>query len=219
MRAAWKTLEESKAAAVVANDAADLLKKFVLTKEGAVHEMGHAGVGDFIWRMMGDVFYQTVAAVRGDVAGGGNEDRDALGALLSSWREREAGMFPTMPNGLVFGSAAVRSGAGFWTTGRGKRELFERARVESVDHGSRTVAVSEGKASLNAPLMARVFELLPQARSIVHGHVQLAGLPTLEWAQPGTVADSLRTVRGSFNIDRHGCFVALDAQGRQIDWS
>lgn len=218
MRAAWKTLEESKAAAVVANDASDLLKKYVLTKEGAVHEMGHGGVGDFLWKMMGDEFYATikVESSRSEVDG---QAREELEVLLESWRTKEPGMFPQMPGGLVFGSAAVKCGNGFWTTGRGKRELLERAKVESVDHAARKVAVSEGKASLNAPLMAAVFEALPLARSIIHGHVQRQGLPTLDWAQPGTVADSRREVRGSFNIDKHGCFIVLDGQGRQMDWS
>jgi hypothetical protein len=36
------------------------------------------------------------------------------------------------------------------------------------------------------------------------------GLPTLPWATPGTVRDSIRKANGSFNIDSHGAFLVFD---------
>lgn len=212
MRAAWETLTSSRATAVVANDATDLQTKYVRTKEGAVHKMANADLAAFLWERMAEEHYRTV-----QVHGSPFPDMKAynqLGELLRRFNKERPDLFVTTPEGMVFGTAAVRDDqGGFWTTGRGKHELDERVRVGHVDHASKTVYAEGAKASLNAPLLDMVFRQLPQAQAIVHGHLQDSSLPTLAYAQPGTVQDSLREVVGSFNIAEHGCFYVLDETG------
>ncbi len=218
MRAAWETLVGSKATAVIANDATQLSQKYVLTREGAEHPMLDDELPDFLWSLMLDEHYRTevlLATASRDESGCAQ-----LGRLLAEYRAKQPGLFVTTPDGMVFGTAAVRSeGGGFWTTGRGKRELDERVKVVSVDHVNRVVSTEGSRASLNAPLLDSIFKAHPAVHAIVHGHVQDPMLRTLEWAQPGTLADSARapsqTCR-SFNVARHGCFYLLDAEGRPI---
>lgn len=215
LRAAWETLVSSRATAVVANDAADLQTKYVRTKEGAVHQMANDALAPFLWSMMLDEHYRSCVAEPAS-SGDSTAERE-LEALLARFQAERPELFVATPEGLVFGTAAVRDAAGgFWTTGRGKRELQERVRVVRVDHQARTVHAERTRASLNAPLLDTVFSTLPRVQAIVHGHMQDAALPTLDYAQPGTVADSRRAVHGSFNIAQHGCFYLLDAQGALI---
>lgn len=222
MSAAWHTLISSRATAVVANDARDLQTKFVRTKEGAVHPMANSDLAEFLWGMMQDEHYSTTTC--STVPGKNNlpefKGAGLLKKLIGEFHQKMPSLFVTMDNGLVFGTAALRNpGGGFWTTGRGKRELDEIAYVQSVDHENRRVFAGQGKASLNAPLLDAIFRQIPGADAIVHGHVQDSSLPTLPYAQPGTDKDSDRTIRGSFNIDKHGCFYVLSEAGEVIPWT
>lgn len=206
--------------AVVANDTSDLQRKYVRTKEGGVHTVDNSDLAAFLWTLMSDEYYQTKAV---DLGGRSPsvEQCIQLKLLISQYNETNRGLFVKTDDGLVFGSAAVRDskGAGFLTTGRGKRELDELAYVHHVDHSTRTVTTQGGfRASLNAPLMSTIFQDLPAARSLVHGHRQDPSLPTLPYAPPGSVRDSLRQIRGSFNIAEHGCFYVLDETDAPITW-
>jgi len=216
LSAAWHTLVSSRAAAVVANDTSDLLTKFVRTREGAVHEMSNGRLPSFLCALMQDEFYRTEAASDETVL---PADEAKLRALLEHTHTTRPGLFTTTADGMVFGTAAVRGSAGgLWTTGRGKRELEDTAFVAQVDHDKRVVRSAGKKASLNAPLLESVFRQVPSAQAIVHGHCIDENLPLLVYAQPGTVADSQRVIKGSFNIDMHGCFYVLDAEGQPINW-
>jgi phosphopantothenate-cysteine ligase len=215
MRAAWETLFSSRATAVIANEAGDLQTKYVRTREGAVHRLANDALAPFLREMMLDKYYRT-CVVEPTSAADRSAER-ALASLLARFQAHRPELFVATADGMVFGTAAVRDPAGgFWTTGRGKRELQERVRVASVTHATRTVYAEGARASLNAPLLDTVFKTLPQVQSIVHGHVQDPTLPTLGYAQPGTVADSQRAISGSFNIAQHGCFYLLDAQDNLI---
>jgi hypothetical protein len=102
------------------------------------------------------------------------------------------------------------------TTGRGKRELDSIAQVVCVNHGKRFVYTQGAeKASLNAPLLARLFEN-PHVDAILHCHHQVEGLPAHPYAPPGTVRDSERPNETSFNIEGHGCMLLLDKAGRRF---
>jgi hypothetical protein len=123
--------------------------------------------------------------------------------------------FTKTPDGYIFGTVAVRTHEGFLTTARGKRELDKYAWVRKVDHINREVHVERSpKATLNAPLLDNIFKCVPKAKTVIHYHERYKGLPkglpVLPWAPAGTVRDSDRDVKGSFNIDRHGCFLLLD---------
>jgi hypothetical protein len=109
----------------------------------------------------------------------------------------------------------VRCGTGLLTTGRGKRELESLAHIVGVDHEKRVVHVSGDKASLNAPLLAKMFEN-PLVDHIVHYHEQVDGLPTYPYAPAGTVRDTNRPNHTSFNIAEHGCMLLFDKNGRRL---
>jgi hypothetical protein len=110
------------------------------------------------------------------------------------------------------------TGSGFVTTGRGKKELDETTYVREVDHVSKTVRVVGSKATLNAPLLDRIFDRKgPKVQGIVHLHEQRAGLDNLPYAPPGTVRDTMtRSCYEPFNIEGHGCFLFLDAEGKEM---
>ena len=214
LRAAWHTLRDSRAAAVIANDAKDLQTKYICTKEGAVHPLPNSELAAFLWELMNEEHYRTEVL---PVPFGTASTQQQLVALIDHWRSTYPGLFVTTDDGLVFGTLAARDpSGGFWTTGRGKRELSETVYVREVNHVTRTVQASGSKASLNAPLLDNIFKSVPQAQVIVHGHVQDATLPTLPYAQPGTVRDSQRPLAVSFNVDKHGCFYVLDQHGEII---
>ncbi len=217
IHAAYGVLLDSHAAAVIANDASNLLVKKVVTRERAVHvfEEG-AQLEAFLWQLMNDDFYKTQVQ---DARASSLQGEELL-HLATRIHAAKPGLFVKTPEGLVLGTVAQRHPLrGFWTTGRGKHELEDAVFVQKVDHAQRVVHSEKRKATLNAPLLDQVFKKVPSAQTIVHGHVQDPELPTLKYAQPGTVRDSMREIRGSFNIENHGCFILLDEQGCRLDGS
>lgn len=209
IKAAYGIVLEAKATAVFANDTADLQQKFAVTKERGVHPLGQNELAPWIREMLDDVYYSSAHA------GDDNRSSDAVDKvkiLIERYRDK----FLITETGLIFGTVAVRNDGGFVTTGRGKRELDSIAHVTCVDHDLQKVYVGgTGKASLNAPLLARMFEN-QNVDYIVHYHEQVHGLPTYGYAPPGTVRDVSRPNLTSFNIREHGCMLLFDKQGRQI---
>ena len=120
-------------------------------------------------------------------------------------------------SGYLFGCVAVKADSGVITTVRGKDDLKESAFVYNVNHNDYNVLVSDRKATLNAPLLHYLFEKNPQVKVIVHLNGEFDDkLPTLEYAFPGTVRDSIRDVSTSFNIEYHGVFYLFDKYGEKI---
>lgn len=212
IEAAYGIVLEARATAVFANDAKDLQQKYAVTKERGVHPLRQEDLAPWIWEMLHDMYYTTVL-------GGPSKETFAdvthASFLVGTLIEQNTERFLTTASGLIFGTVAARCGDGFVTTGRGKRELDSVARVLRVDHETRTVSVSDGKASLNAPLLARMFEN-PRVESIVHYHQEAQGLPTYPYAPPGSVRDTDRPNTTSFNIKEHGCMLLFDKDGRQL---
>lgn len=215
VKAAWHTLVSSKALSVIANDATDLQTIYAITKEGGEHKMARSDLAQFLWTLMNEQFYRTQ-----EVAGEPNPPApglDRLKALIEEYRAKP-GFFVETPDGMVFGTVAVKAGLGrLWTTGRGKRELESHCFVQGVDH-DKQVVFADGKASLNAPLLHQLLYGQAGASAVVHGHFQHPDLKTLPYATPGTVRDSVRAAFGSFNIAGHGCFLLLDEQGNVLPW-
>lgn len=202
--AAYDILLESRATTVFANDATNLGLCYGVGKDRSSREVLREWLAEEIVKMVNDEYYRTEARP-------GTVDHTYWLKLKDLAKQYELN-FPESQNGMVFGTIAANLGSsGFVTTGRGKRELDEIAFVERVDHENRIVYARGGKkATLNAPLIDRVFKTVPQARYVVHYHEPMDGLPTLPWAPPGTVRDSIRDVDGSFNIDSHGAFLVFD---------
>lgn len=218
VNAAYGIVRDAHATAVIANDTRDLLRKRVVTRERGVHDFmvgQDLAFENFLWQLMEDQHYRTQLGAVAPATGS-----EALRAHLRRTQEESPGLFVQSPDGLLFGTVALRAAeGGFWTTGRGKQELDDVVYVREVDHAARIVHSAGRKATLNAPLLAELFARMPALHAIVHGHVQKAGLPTLPYAQPGTVRDSLRKVAGSFNIQGHGCFLLYDKAGQLLRWS
>ena len=184
IRAAYGIVLEAKATAVFANDRQNLRQKFAVTKERGVHPMEQKDLAEWIWEMLNDEYYSTVPSEAYAVG----EKVEKTRALISAYADH----FTHTEAGIIFGTVAVRCGSGFVTTGRGKRELDSITLVDAVNHTLKVVSASKKlKASLNAPLLARMFDN-PAVDYIVHYHEQVPGLPTYPYAPPGTVRDSIR---------------------------
>lgn len=209
IRAAYGVVLDARATAVIANDRDNLSQKFAVTKERGIHPLKEAELALWIWEMLNDQYYSTVSLNRSSRL---PDETDKLRSLIACYEPH----FLAVETGLIFGTVAVRCETGFVTTGRGKRELGSVVSVESVDHFGRVVHTkNDAKASLNAPLLDKMFEN-PEVDSIVHYHEQVADLPTYAYAPPGTVRDSLRPNGTSFNIEGHGCMLLHDKGGRRL---
>jgi len=149
----------------------------------------------------------------------------SVGKLV--WRFRNFFLPCTADGGRVYGTIAVllepRKSSAFITTARGKTTLEQWTTVSAVDEATRTVHASPVKATLNAPLLARIFAVNPwdsprAVYAMVHFHRSL-GFRQLPYAPPGTVRDSLRDATDlhyGFDIVDHGTFLLFDSQLRLI---
>lgn len=109
----------------------------------------------------------------------------------------------------LFGTIAVRiNHQSFITTKRGKTDLNGFAVVEKINAFTKTVFASE-KATLNAPLLHNLFKN-KKVFAILHFHNFNDALPTYDYFLPGTVKDSKRNNKTSFQIKHHGVFYLLD---------
>ena len=204
--AAYGVLLESKATAVFANDAKDLMHKYAVTKERGVHPMDIGEMAYFIVETIKDEYYRTILSEKLDTV-----DLDSLQKFIAL-KKQFADSFKPVPEGYVFGTIAVRlPSGGFITTGRGKRELDSWLLVREVIHRERMVITSGmKKASLNAPLLDWLFRRHPDVYAIVHTHQLNLWQDEFPYAPPGTVRDSQRDIDKSFSIKNHGAFYLLD---------
>jgi len=227
IRAAYGVLLESHATAIIANDRRNLNSKFIVTKERAIHPVSQEDLSKWIWDMIQDEYYRTTKlpcesnpTCTGIVKPYPNELKE-LKDFSNTYSGRWGG-FTDTPEGYVFGTLAKRCNAeSFWTTGRGKHEEESYAFVSSVSHSSKTVYTVGEKATLNAPLLSHIFLTIPDVDFIAHSHIiprkfRELGLPTLDYAPPGTVRDSIRAIIGSFIIRDHGLFLLYKKDGTLI---
>ena len=116
----------------------------------------------------------------------------------------------------IFGSVAVKTDKGFITTIRGKENLNGYTIVSNVNHINHTLNVINLKATLNAPLLDYLFKN-EKVKVIVHiNHEYDDQLPYYDYAFPGTVKDSIRNNKTSFNIKHHGLIYLFDKNGNLI---
>ena len=229
LRAAYTIIMDAKADLVVANDFKNLRRKLLVTKERSVIEVNESigktsiipekrGLADFLDAMARDKHYATVwwHGITSSI----ESAKDRYYAVVREHRER------IVSHGTVgdrmFGCVAVRVKAGgFLCSPRSKNTIYEHpVYVRKVCHSVRHVMVSEGvdyldndphpKASLNAPLLASIFESRPEVHAIVHTHQTGTGLSVLPYAPPGTARDSQRKLLDEdFEIEHHGVFLML----------
>ena len=158
IKAAKLTLFDSVANVVFANHPAWANeRKIALTQAGAVFDVTFDELCALIDKVIRAQFYST--RVTGD------------SVVLNEIEQQVLDTYPTYPaDGRTYGTFAVRRGTGFVTSTRGKKEGVQAVSwVHSVDHDARQI-VASSKATLNAPLLARMFELNPQLSILLHGH-------------------------------------------------
>jgi hypothetical protein len=120
--------------------------------------------------------------------------------------------------GYAFGSVAVRQPHELmFTTPRVKHSQLtsNNCVVTRVDLGDRTIFTQRGlKATMNAPLMWQMLQLHGAAAAVIHLHEDMPDVPTLDYAPPGTVRDSIRgDLPKAFNIRGHGLVACLNRYG------
>jgi hypothetical protein len=216
--AAYGVLLKSRCNAVIANDMAKgLRRKLIVNKDRSVQEFNDDFDGFYkaLTDLIEDEHFHTERFELGSPVPGVLAAQDRFNKLVNQHRDR----FKPVEGGRVFGSLALTiPSRGYLVSPREKGEAFtaeDAAVVTNVNWDKRAVLVPEGwpKATLNAPLLIRYIESFRLAGAL-HFHDQVEGLPTLPYAQPGTVRDSDRTFNiaheDGFNIEGHGCVLPLE---------
>lgn len=219
--AAYDIALESKATAVIANDLIDLNQKYIVTKEKGVLKYTEQNYHEFILNSIENYFYRTFLFqnILTPVIERYGQDKvddsleklrnkiDILKDIYDSKFQKTYGK-----EEYVFGTIAVidRKYDIMMTTARGKKDFSVKSVFDVTHNGEKVYAPI--KVSLNAPLLAYVFEWFPESTAIVHYHDFDAGLPELPYELPGTKKDSIRNLSGcknGFVIKGHGTFIIL----------
>lgn len=182
----------------------------VLTKEKSIFEINNEQ--QFLSSFEQDTYYKTIIDNQNMLA---NEND------LKIYKEYIQNYKDIMQKNIygdkyIFGSVAVKTKNGFITTIRGKEDLNDYTIVYGVDHINHTLNVANKKATLNAPLLDYLFKN-EKVKVIVHiNHEYDDKLPYYDYAFPGTVRDSIRDNKTSFNIKHHGVIYLFDKNGNLI---
>lgn len=210
IEAAYDVLLASGAHFVVANDASNLSRKLIITKEKSAIPVSNLDLGGFIYNALSDKHYRTW--VNSDQWDEIHEDlRLARYKYEDICRIYESTLdygYDAKRN-IYFGCVAVKcDGAGFLISPRAKGMSWARpTHVSSIDHDKRVVHVNGRKASLNAPFIDKLFKQFTSAKVILHTHEIDKLLPVYDYAFPGTVRDATRDIQHrEFTIAHHGSF-------------
>ena len=182
----------------------------VLTKEKSIFEINNEQ--QFINEFEQDIYYKTIIS---------NQKMKINKNDLKIYKEyikkyKDIMLKNIYGDKYIFGSIAVKTENGFITTIRGKENLNDYTIVNSVDHTNHTLNVANKKATLNAPLLDYLFKN-EKVKVIVHiNHEYDDKLPYYDYAFPGTVRDSIRDNKTSFNIKHHGVIYLFDKNGKLI---
>lgn len=182
----------------------------ILTKEKSLLKINNER--QFIKEFKRDIYYKTIINNKESVVN--NNDLQIYEEYIQKYKDiMQRNIYGDK---YIFGSVAVKTEKGFITTIRGKENLNDYTHVNSVDHANHTLNVTNKKATLNAPLLDYLFKN-KKVKVIVHiNHEYDNNLPYYEYAFPGTVRDSVRNNKTSFNIKHHGIIYLFDKYGRLI---
>lgn len=186
-------------------------KKYILTKEKSFFEV--KDFNKFLEDFKKDIHYKSVVLTEEK-----KQPLDREVKLFKKYLEKyKPRMMRVYGDRYLFGSVAVRiKNGGFVTTIRGKENFNDYTIVKSVDDENNIVYVTGKKATLNAPLLKKLFEN-DEVEAIVHiNHEFDEKYPTYEYAFPGTKRDSERPNNTSFNIEHHGVFYLFNKNGKVI---
>ena len=238
--AAYKVVLDARCNMVIANDGNLGLKtKYLVHQDKTVIKLENDfdGLYGHILSHIQDVHWSTSQSRegRGRIVLYGNQFESVIEKYQHKFIKRLAG------KDFVFGSVAVRytepgfeDSEEFLISPREKGGEFNRwdGVVCSLDWDNRVVntwanhawdeekddLIVRGKATLNAPLLARHLKKYPQATAVVHYHapveedIGIKGLlPVVPHAPPGTARDNEREIPGPcYYIEGHGWIIALD---------
>lgn len=213
IRAGFHTMRDSRANVVFCNHPATAKsEKIALTADGARIGMTFDEHVDFIRRAVQLEWYRTYVVRTGIV-------RDSAAyARMDRLLERVKKAAFTSGE-ISFGTLAMRAETGFITTTRGKRDRGV-CQVFSVDPSSRTVT-ADAKATMNAPMLHRLFEEFPDARFVLHAHGKIPGLlPGMvhPYAFPGTTEEDRIPASRVLSVDHHGYYAVLDNEEHLDAW-
>jgi hypothetical protein len=117
-------------------------------------------------------------------------------------------------NPYIFGCFAIRKEKGFITTKRGKiNKNNEYTYVKEVDFLKLEIN-SLDKATLNAPLLAKIFNDNPKIKYIIHGHSQLGAKLHDQYEFPGTLEETFLSQKikknNILNLPYHGYIATFE---------
>lgn len=173
-----KTLFESKGNIVFANHPKWAKeRKIVLTQDGAIFDCNFDEHIELMHKVINESFYST-KIIKSDV---GN---------LTDVEKKVIENYPTEEkDGRVYGTYAIRRAKSFLTTTRGKKDGREAvSEVFSVNHENKVIEATQ-KATLNAPLLAKMFELNPTFNILIHGHDLIGKSVHNEYEFAGSTGD------------------------------
>jgi hypothetical protein len=197
--AGWETLCKSKANVVFCNHPATAKHtKIAVMPDGTQQRLSFAEHIAFMARVMSLQWYATQVQPE-PFDNPWQAEMDALITEIGVRREP-----------YVFGTVAVHDGTGFITTTRGKQGAGTACKVFAVDHQARMVSASH-KATLNAPCVERLLARHPDCTWVLHGHRQIADVPTYPYCFSGTLeethlVDALPPNERVFNVAQHGYY-------------
>jgi hypothetical protein len=207
-----ETLRGSKANVVFANTPTTAkTKKLALTQDGSVIPLSFDEHVLFMESLIQEKWFRSVSV--SEVCDSCYLTEEQSYIVTNFPRTRYADM-----PGSSFGTFAVKDTEGFWTTRRGKGlNETDYVRVFSVSFEERVVKYEgKKKPTLNTPFLAKIFQVYPDARFILHNHKTLPDLPMVPYKFPGTLGEVEaveqtfdKSLRG-FNIQHHGYVVWFD---------
>lgn len=206
-------IRRSRAHAIVANDKKNLRLKLLCFPDGAVipFDNDFSGLYEELERLILDEHFHTV---ENRMAPARSHELAIMEMILDRYRGRFSR--PFAGQSVAFGSVAVRAHGRILVTPRTKSSGITTdscilARVERAD---RKVITDCGKATMNAPLLWAMLKHHGAAAAVLHLHEELPNVPTLNYAPPGTVRDSIREdLPEAFNIQGHGFVACLNRYG------
>lgn len=185
-------------------------KNVVHTLDGAEVAMTASETLVLLQKLMAAKFYKTKIV-------------ESINPILFPLEEEVLKSYPKYSQyGMVFGCFAVKREIGFITTTRGKKLGLESiSEVLKVDHEQRVVEAST-KATLNAPLLSKMFELNPSFIILIHGHELIGEKHHLEYEFAGTDGD-LKFAKATKSgqavlLPEHGYLVGFETMAEYLEW-
>lgn len=175
-------------------------KNYILTKEQSLFKVDN--YEEFINKSLKDQYYKTI--IIDSKINVPTKDLELFNYYIKKYHNKM-----NFNGEYLFGSIAVKiDDHSFITTIRGKKDLKDYTTI-SIDHDKGLVMAYPYKATLNAPLIARMFEN-KNVKAVIHYHNTIPNLPIYPYAFPGTIRDSNRNNKTYFNIKNHGVIILLD---------